>query len=147
MVLFREELKDHLYTLLLIVILFWLGFVCLQSPQEKENLVVLLYEKREREREKANKLTKVEENNFICSILTKILIWSWASGLGGIISQQVEGWSAWWKAQWWGSGKKNKERKMFNQLKSVSPVQPCKMRLQSIYCSNKYHQEITRLSK
>lgn len=44
MVLFREELKDHLYTLLLIAILFWLGFVCLQSPQEKENLVVLLYD-------------------------------------------------------------------------------------------------------
>lgn len=73
MVLFREELKDHLYTILLIVISFWLIFVCLQSPQEKENLVVLLYEEREREREKA-KLTKVEENNFICSILTKILI-------------------------------------------------------------------------
>lgn len=71
MVLFREELKDHLYTILLIVISFWLVFVCLQSSQEKENLVVLLYE--EREREKA-KLTKVEENNFICSILTKILI-------------------------------------------------------------------------
>lgn len=71
MVLFREELKDHLYTILLIVISFWLVFVCLQSPQEKANLVVLLYE--EREREKA-KLTKVEENNFICSILTKILI-------------------------------------------------------------------------
>lgn len=52
MVLFREELKDHLYTLLLIVILFWLVFVCLQSPQEKANLVVLLYEKRERERER-----------------------------------------------------------------------------------------------
>lgn len=51
MVLFREELKDHLYTLLLIVILFWLVFVCLRSPQEKENLVLLLYEKRERERE------------------------------------------------------------------------------------------------
>lgn len=73
MVLFREELKDHLYTILLIVISFWLVFVCLQSPQEKANLVVLLYEEREREREKA-KLTKVEENNFICSILTKILI-------------------------------------------------------------------------
>lgn len=73
MVLFREELKDHLYTILLIVISFWLVFVCLQSSQEKENLVVLLYEEREREREKA-KLTKVEENNFICSILTKILI-------------------------------------------------------------------------
>lgn len=71
MVLFREELKDHLYTILLIVISFWLVFVCLQSPQEKANIVVLLYE--EREREKA-KLTKVEENNFICSILTKILI-------------------------------------------------------------------------
>lgn len=52
MVLFREELKDHLYTLLLIVILFWLVFVCLRSAQEKENLVLLLYEKRERERER-----------------------------------------------------------------------------------------------
>lgn len=55
MVLFREELKDHLYTLLLIVILFWLVFVCLRSPQEKENLVLLLYEKRERARDRERK--------------------------------------------------------------------------------------------
>lgn len=55
MVLFREELKDHLYTLLLIVILFWLVFVCLRSAQEKENLVLLLYEKRERERDRERK--------------------------------------------------------------------------------------------
>lgn len=58
MVLFREELKDHLYTLLLIVILFWLVFVCLRSPQEKENLVLLLYEKREREIERESQINQ-----------------------------------------------------------------------------------------
>lgn len=58
MVLFREELKDHLYTLLLIVILFWLVFVCLRSAQEKENLVLLLYEKREREIERESQINQ-----------------------------------------------------------------------------------------